>query len=150
MLVRAYLELVRIDVLLRLHGFSRSVADAPSARALPGGGLSADDLSRGRSYARWLEVAARHHLVPAHCLHRSLALHYWLRREGLPSSLQIGVRKQGSELRAHAWVELDGHVVNDAPSFTSAFKPLTSPGGQRPTWNGEVVGQPAAHAAWQA
>jgi hypothetical protein len=150
MLGRAYLELARIDVLLRLRGFSGSVEGAPPARALPTGGLTADDLSRGRSYARWLDVAARHHLVSAHCLHRSLALHYWLRREGLPSSLQIGVRKQGGELRAHAWVELEGHVVNDAPTFTAAFKPLTGTGGQLPTWNGEVVGELAAHAAWQA
>jgi len=55
-----------------------------------------------------------------------LALHQWLREEGLPSELRIGVRKDDGELRAHAWVELGGLVVNDGAGAVAAFTPLRS------------------------
>jgi hypothetical protein len=71
-------------------------------------------------------MAARHHVVPAHCLHRSLVLHAWLRREGLPSSLRIGVQKANGELRAHAWIELAGQVINDRPAAVAPFGVLSS------------------------
>jgi hypothetical protein len=47
----------------------------------------------------------------AECLQRSAALTCLLRRYGLPAQLVIGTQKL--PFRAHAWVELDGRVVND-------------------------------------
>lgn len=39
---------------------------------------------------------------------------WWLmRRRGLPAQLRIGVRKDDGTLRAHAWVEIRGLVLND-------------------------------------
>jgi hypothetical protein len=58
------------------------------------------------------------------CLYRSLALHARLRREGMPSRLEIGVAKGDGDLRSHAWVELDGQLVNDTRSAVSAFVPI--------------------------
>jgi hypothetical protein len=76
-------------------------------------------------------VAARSHVVEARCLHQSLALHAWLRRERLPSELRIGVRKSYDELIAHAWIELGGQVVNDGPDRVAEFSPLATPGRAR-------------------
>lgn len=83
-------------------------------------------LQRAQGYARWLDVASRHYIVKAQCLHRSLALAFWLSRDEIDNFVRIGVRKNGPELQAHAWVEVDGHVVNDEPSVVATFAVLNS------------------------
>jgi hypothetical protein len=45
------------------------------------------------------------------CLQRSAATARLLRRYGIPANLIIGAKQM--PFRAHAWVELDGSVVND-------------------------------------
>jgi hypothetical protein len=40
------------------------------------------------------------------CLPRALAAHAMLRRRGIASRLCLGVAREGSELSAHAWVEV--------------------------------------------
>ena len=120
--VGAYVSLLTTDVALRVLGYRRlleRIERAPAAAT-----LSPRRLRRARRYAGWLDVAARRHFVPARCLHRSLALHAWLRAKGLPSELKIGVRKESGELRAHAWVVLGEHVVNDRQEAVAAFAPL--------------------------
>jgi hypothetical protein len=54
------------------------------------------------------------------CFQRGLALHWMLRRRGIPSVLLYGVRRQGDELAAHVWVDVDGETViggDEAPDF---------------------------------
>ena len=124
-LALAYVALGVTDLALRTAGFRRVAryADAP-ARVM--GPVGPADMARARRYAHLIDMAARHHVLRADCLHRSLVLHAWLRRTGQPCSLRIGVRKHDAELHAHAWVELAGHVVNDRPAAVAAFAPLTS------------------------
>jgi hypothetical protein len=119
----AYAALLMTDVQLRVLGYKRlleRIERRPAAEA-----VSARRLRRTRRFAGWLETASHRHVVRARCLHRSLALHAWLRRKGLPSELRIGVRKENGELRAHAWVVLAGEVVNDRWESVAAFAPLT-------------------------
>lgn len=47
------------------------------------------------------------------CLQRSAATTCLLRRYGVPAWLVIGA--QQLPLKAHAWVEVDGQVINDKP-----------------------------------
>jgi hypothetical protein len=47
------------------------------------------------------------------CLQRSAATACLLKRYGVPAQLVIGA--QQIPFRAHAWVEVDGRVVNDKP-----------------------------------
>src|ERR1700727_2627809 len=47
------------------------------------------------------------------CLQRSAATSCLLKRYGVHAELVIGA--QQLPFKAHAWVELDGHVVNDKP-----------------------------------
>jgi hypothetical protein len=134
LLVRAYLRLAFVDLGLRLVGFRRLVAwierrSAGVSRSTSGvAGLEPALVQQLRQYVRWLDVASRYHVVRARCLHQSLALHQWLREEGLASELRIGVLKDGNELKAHAWVEFEGHPVNDSPSAVAVFTPLRSMG----------------------
>lgn len=56
------------------------------------------------------------------CLEQSLALYYLLRRQGLPVKYCQGVQPHPFE--AHAWVEYDGHPVNDVREHVRLFARL--------------------------
>ncbi len=133
-LLRAFVTITQIDLALRIVGFPRLVARAQAQPPAEPDSLAVEDLWRARRYARWIDSAARHHFIRAQCLHRSLALHTWLRQEGLPSELRIGVRKTGGTLAAHAWVEVGGYVINDRRDWVAAFEPLATLDGERPNW----------------
>lgn len=63
-------------------------------------------------------AAAAYRLLPikATCLRESLVLYALLRRRGAVPRLCVGVRKNGVELAAHAWIACDGSetVVDEA------------------------------------
>jgi hypothetical protein len=54
------------------------------------------------------------------CLQRSAATTCLLKRYGVSAQMVIGV--QQLPFRAHAWVELDGRVVNDKPYMPEIYK----------------------------
>jgi len=122
-LAHAWFMLAIVDVRLRAFGFRRTAQRAVSRGHRP---VRPEDVRRAYDYARSLRIAARHHLVRARCLHQALALHHWLHRQRLRSELRIGVRMSGAELRAHAWVEFAGHVLDEHPAAVGAFTELTS------------------------
>ncbi|SRR6266567_8555184 len=47
------------------------------------------------------------------CLQRSAATACFLRKSGIPARMIIGARQM--PFKAHAWVEVNGNVVNDKP-----------------------------------
>lgn len=143
LLWRAFVALWLVDLRLRFQGFQRVTDDAQRGYMPNGRPVGQGDLARAQTYARWLEVASRHHVVPARCLHRSLALHRWLLREGVPNELRIGVRKERSALEAHAWIEVAGHVINDSPRAIAGFVPLAGSGGQDTPWTAALRTPPS-------
>jgi len=58
------------------------------------------------------------------CLQRSAATVCFLRRYGVPARMVTGVQER--PLRAHAWVEVDGRVVNDKPYTREIYAELDS------------------------
>jgi hypothetical protein len=56
------------------------------------------------------------------CLQRSAATACLLKRYGFPAQLVIGV--QQLPFAAHAWVEMDGLVVNDKPYVSDIYSVL--------------------------
>lgn len=54
-----------------------------------------------------------------HCLQRSAATVCLLRRYGLCAQMIIGAQQM--PFRAHAWVEVDGRVVNDKPYMREMY-----------------------------
>ena len=93
----------------------------------------AADLDAARALARLAASAGQHGMGPATCLRRALLLHGWLRRRGLAPTLQLGVATdvvragvEGADggFRAHAWVELDG-VLLESDSDYRPFKRKT-------------------------
>jgi transglutaminase superfamily protein len=74
------------------------------------------------SWIAWaVETVGAKSWMNALCLPRALAAQAMLRRRGIASRLCLGVARNGTELTAHAWVEV-GHVKivggSDAEAFT--------------------------------
>ena len=56
------------------------------------------------------------------CLQRSAAAACLLKKHGFPAQLVIGVQQM--PFAAHAWVELDGLVLNDKPYISDIYSVL--------------------------
>lgn len=77
--------------------------------------------------ARVVAAAARRSLIPANCLSRSVVLWWFLRRLGLAAELRFGGRKEGDQLEAHAWVELDNRIFDVSDTNPAGFVPFDRP-----------------------
>lgn len=58
------------------------------------------------------------------CLQRSLLLYRLLSEIGRDPMLMIGLQKDGSTTRGHAWVTTDGHVVGEPASHVARYVPF--------------------------
>ncbi len=111
----ALVFLVYIDLLMRLTRFRRvydTVRDTTTSQR------STDAKTLGR-ICRAMDKAARAYIKRAWCLQRSAACVCLLRRQGASAELVLGVRTFPFE--AHAWVELDGRVLNDSLGYVGRF-----------------------------
>lgn len=70
------------------------------------------------------------------CMHRSLALQRVLARRRVVATLRIGLGRKPNLFPGHAWLEIDGQVINDDPSMIARYTPLT-------------ISEEALHATWQ-
>lgn len=109
-LLEGYATLVGMDLVLKVAGFDRFhrfVRRVPTLRA------GARSHERAAALCRAVDRAAGFYFKRAWCLQRSAAATCLLRLHGYPAELVIGVRRM--PFMAHAWVEVDGAVVNDDP-----------------------------------
>jgi hypothetical protein len=67
-------------------------------------------------------MAAAFYPGRALCLERSLTLFYFARLAGVPVTYHHGV--QPLPFAAHAWVEYDGHVINDTDEHVITYRRL--------------------------
>ncbi len=120
-LIQAACILPGVTLGVRLGGYRRTrrllARLAPAHRE-----AGEEDAARIASDLAWAVAAAAHHAPYATaCLPRSLTLWWLLRRQGVAGELRIGVARVDRELRAHAWVERDGVVLNDAQDIGERF-----------------------------
>jgi hypothetical protein len=67
----------------------------------------------GERVAAAVRRAAQHGLFRGTCLSRSLLLWHMLKRRGIAAEIRFGVRPGNRAMEAHAWVEQDGHSLDD-------------------------------------
>jgi len=115
--VQAWLCLIAFDV-SRLAGFARAhrwlAHQRPRVRRRMRS--TADDIV-------WaVDEACVWYVKRAACLQRSAVATWLMRRHGIDAQLVIGYRPLPFE--SHAWVEVDGRIVNDRPQYQKAFTVL--------------------------
>jgi hypothetical protein len=113
------LLLPSVQLSMRIRGFMRTagtLATRSQRKAVPA------DPSDARPLGVAVGLVAGRSIVGARCLGRSLVLWFLLRRRGIDAELVIGAEApRDRELPAHAWVEVAGEPVNDAPDVRERF-----------------------------
>ncbi len=130
LLLQALVLLPVVHGCLKCLGYFRLVsfmeARLPLARK-PGGSPFAEMQPRAAAAARMVSIAAFSGPYRAGCLRRSLVLVILLRRQGIEGELVFGTRRIAQSLEAHAWVEIQGIVINDHPHIRQQYTPLEVP-----------------------
>lgn len=134
-LLRAQLALVAAQLLVWLRPSGRLVDVEPfegetrpshAASSTTPAPRPAAQTERARRLALAVGRAAEHGVFRPQCLVRATALHRLLVRHGIAGSrILVGVRRDGASILAHAWVVLDGRVLDDREEHVSSFAPLT-------------------------
>lgn len=127
LLLQALLLLPLVHALLALSGYRRLVRFIQEKISVrPSKDLLTQDekIQRASAMARLVSIAATYGILRATCLRRSLVLLILLRRQGISAQLCFGARRNSQALEAHAWVEVDGVVVNDRHDIRQQFAPL--------------------------
>lgn len=126
----AAVRLLHARLLLRLRAFPVVLKGVEQAAARPASGLrrplSPDELRR----MIWaVNVVGRRMFPNTPCLTQAVVTHGLLLRNGHPSQLRIGVRKDGEgRFGAHAWVESEGRVVVGGEALSEGFEVLRAEG----------------------
>jgi len=109
LVLQAYLNLIHFDLYLARRNFAvlyNKVRTYPVAKGSP-----TPDAIEKICYA--VDLACIWYWKEALCLQRSAAATCLLKQYGVPAQMVIGA--QQVPFKAHAWVEVDGRVVNDKP-----------------------------------
>jgi Transglutaminase-like superfamily len=113
--IEAWLGLAAFDV-LRAGGFARLHSWLRRVPVHAPGRVTSSD-------AVWaVDEACVWYVRRAACLQRSVVATWLMRRHGVPATLVIGCRSLPFE--SHAWVEVDGAVVNDRAQYPRVFTVL--------------------------
>jgi hypothetical protein len=115
LILRAYFGLIAHNFFMSRHDFAslnRRVREFPLRQGA--GGTSATE-----TVSVALDVACCFYPRRVLCLQRSAVLVKMLRRHGIPAHMVIGAQKL--PFKAHAWVEVDGRIVNDRLASREKF-----------------------------
>jgi hypothetical protein len=118
LVLRAYLKLIHFDLYLARGSFAalyNSVRNYPMAKT-----VEANEAVEKVCAA--VDIACIWYWKEVLCLQRSAATACLLKRYGVPAQMMIGAQQM--PFRAHAWVEVDGRVVNDKPYMREMYAVL--------------------------
>jgi Transglutaminase-like superfamily len=116
--MKAYLSLIQFDTYLvrrNFVGLYNTVRSCPVTKK----SLQQNAIERACSAT---DMACLWYWKEVLCLQRSATTACLLRRLGIEGKMVIGV--QQIPFKAHAWVEVDGRVVNDKPYMREAYAVL--------------------------
>lgn len=116
--LRAYLWLISFDLYLARGNFAAlylKVRNYPVGRALE----SHDAVEK---VCASVDIACIWYWKEVLCLQRSAATACLLKRYGVSAQMMIGAQQM--PFKAHAWVEVEGRVVNDKPYMREMYAVL--------------------------
>ena len=105
-------------LLIRVLGFARTVTLLGSLP--PALGRRPADAVAATSWARSIDRASGRPYGGT-CLDRSVFLWSLMRLHRLDGNVRIGISLDGDSIAGHAWVEVDGVVINDTPDVAESF-----------------------------
>jgi hypothetical protein len=105
---QAFYELARYDL---VHGLCRARIRSRPLR----GRTSPSDAALEATICEAVALACCFYWKPVLCLQRSVSAMRLLRVHGVGASVVVGYRP--APFFSHAWVEVDGRVVNDSPAY---------------------------------
>jgi hypothetical protein len=115
--LESWLLLLYFDWLMRFRGFQRIHA------VVRGQQLRSVEVRMGDGeLSHAIDLACVLYFNRVLCLQRSAAAAVLLRRHGWKAEMVIGA--QLLPFQSHAWVEIDGRVINDKPYVTEMFQVL--------------------------
>ena len=120
LLAKAMWELVAYDLRMALFGFRRVHSALMRRTCVPKTAWVDDD--QVTRIVNAVSTATSLYWRPVKCLHRSAATTRLLRSFGIPAQLIIGYRAK--PFLSHAWVEVDGRVVNDSQALAQRLTVL--------------------------
>jgi hypothetical protein len=130
LILRAMIFLPMIEIGLRVLGFRQCkkkienlLVNDPRSQA----SRSAIPFETAAKITRAVRSVELHGLGTPNCLERSMVLWWLLRRAGIAGELHIGGRKSGPRFEAHAWVELEGKVLNDSADVHQHYARFDAP-----------------------
>jgi hypothetical protein len=111
---------------VRLLGFRicRAAFGEPGGATRNSKVLEADTLNIARRIAQLEAVTAANLFLRTSCLELSVVLCRMLTRRGMNAGLRIGARKEADRFEAHAWVEMEGNVVDGGGTEHLHFIPF--------------------------
>jgi hypothetical protein len=118
LVLKAYLKLIHFDLYLARGNFAvlyEKVRNYPVGKATPGPHAVECICSA-------VDMACIWYWKEALCLQRSAATSCLLKSHGIFAQMVIGA--QQLPFKAHAWVEVDGRVVNDKPYVPEMYAVL--------------------------
>jgi len=118
LVLRAYWKLIFFDFYLARGSFAalyENVRNCPVGRP-----IAISDLTEQICAA--VDMACIWYWKEVLCLQRSAAAACLLKRYGVSAQMMIGAQQM--PFKAHAWVEVDGRVVNDKPYMREMYAVL--------------------------
>jgi hypothetical protein len=111
LVARAYTKLILFEIVSALGGFPRVrqlVLRARRSRRTP-------DAETIQKVVDAVDIAACFYVRRVRCLHRSFATVLLMRKNGVDAELIIATRPL--PFLSHAWVEVNGEIVNDRKGY---------------------------------
>ena len=118
LVLRAYLRLIQIDLYL-VRGDFKALHEKVRRYPIRNPHTAANAVQQ---ICAAVDMACIWYWKEVLCLQRSAAAVYLLKRYGIAAQMLIGAQQM--PFKAHAWVEVDGRVVNDKPYMREMYAVL--------------------------
>lgn len=118
LVLRAYLRLIQFDLYLTRGNF-QALREKVRSYPITTVAVPVNPIER---VCAAVDMACIWYWKEVLCLQRSAAATCLLKRHGVPAQMILGA--QQIPFKAHAWVEVDGHVVNDKPYMREMYAVL--------------------------
>lgn len=123
-LLEAWFIFVKWDLLISLTKYETWQHKISLSPPLNNTKVNINEGALAKKIIKLSEIAARFQMRKTNCLRRCLSQQQLLKKRGFSAKMHIGVRFEDKKLLAHAWLTLQGKVINDNAEVTTRYSEL--------------------------